>query len=229
MLFLIIILPNQCARWSGRYEHFARLCRRGAIGSMPLYARACNATFSARLDTIVDCVARVAWWRLWRVRSVPARAFRAAWTFCPLKRAVWTFSPLETSGMNISPDSDAEAQLTACRSTRKHAMRLFPPVWTQSKGFSNRDLTILSMNITQKYLRYWVQIYCGCIGYWMKFNISHMTTSSPFTAVDFLDPIFHHSGTHFDRNVSNLALDVVFQVVWSCWHVGIDQWLDMAP
>ena len=49
-----------------------------------------------------------------------------------MKLAVWTFSPLEASGMNISPDSDAEAQLTACRSTRKHAMRLFPSVWTQS-------------------------------------------------------------------------------------------------
>ena len=31
-----------------------------------------------------------------------------------------------------------------------------------NKGFSNRDITILSMNKTQKYLRYWVQIYCGC-------------------------------------------------------------------
>ena len=34
-----------------RYEHFARLRRRGAIGCMPLYAQTCNATFSARLDT----------------------------------------------------------------------------------------------------------------------------------------------------------------------------------
>ena len=33
-----------------------------------------------------------------------------------------------------------------------------------SKEFSNRDITILSMNKTQKYLRYWVQIYCGCSG-----------------------------------------------------------------
>ena len=39
------------ARWSGRYEHFARFWRRGTIDSMPLYAQACNATFSARLDT----------------------------------------------------------------------------------------------------------------------------------------------------------------------------------
>ena len=39
--------------------------------------------------------------------------------------------PVAAGGMNISPDSDAKAQLTACRSTRKHAMRLFPPVWTQ--------------------------------------------------------------------------------------------------
>ena len=39
------------SRWSGRYEHFARLRRRGAIGCMLLYAQACNATFSARLDT----------------------------------------------------------------------------------------------------------------------------------------------------------------------------------
>ena len=28
--------------------------------------------------------------------------------------------------------------------------------------FSNRDITILSMNKAHKYLRYWVQIYCGC-------------------------------------------------------------------
>ena len=42
---------NIFARWSGRYEHFARLRRRGAIDCMPLYARACNATFSARFDT----------------------------------------------------------------------------------------------------------------------------------------------------------------------------------
>ena len=39
------------ARWSGRYEHFARFWRRGTIDSMLLYAQACNATFSARLDT----------------------------------------------------------------------------------------------------------------------------------------------------------------------------------
>ena len=30
------------------------------------------------------------------------------------------------------------------------------------KRFSNRDITILSMNKTQKYLRYCVQIYCEC-------------------------------------------------------------------
>ena len=40
-----------------------------------------------------------------------------------------------------------------------------------------------------------------------------MTTTSPFTAVDSLDQIFHHSGTHLDRNVGNFALDVVFEVV----------------
>ena len=33
---------------------------------------------------------------------------------------------------------------------------------TEGKGFSNRDITILSMNKIQKYLRYWVQIYYGC-------------------------------------------------------------------
>ena len=42
---------NIFARWSGRYEHFARFWCRGTIDSMPLYAQACNATFSARLDT----------------------------------------------------------------------------------------------------------------------------------------------------------------------------------
>ena len=47
---------------------------------------------------------------------------------------------------------------------------------------------------------------------WMKFDIGHMTTTSPFTAVDSLDPIFHPSGTHFDKNVGNFALDVVFEV-----------------
>ena len=35
----------------GRYEHFARFWRRGTIDCMPLYAQACNVTFSARLDT----------------------------------------------------------------------------------------------------------------------------------------------------------------------------------
>ena len=39
------------ARWSGRYEHFDRFWRRGTIDCMPLYVQACNATFSARLDT----------------------------------------------------------------------------------------------------------------------------------------------------------------------------------
>ena len=43
----------------------------------------------------------------------------------------------------------------------------------------------------------------------MKFDIGHMITTSSFTAVDSLDPIFHHSGTHFDQNVGNFALDVV--------------------
>ena len=44
--------------------------------------------------------------------------------------------------MNTSPDFDAKAQLTACRSTHKHAMRLFPPVWTQKifKENSNNGL-----------------------------------------------------------------------------------------
>ena len=40
--------------------------------------------------------------------------------------------------MNISPDCDAEAQLTACRSTQKHARRLFPPVWTQKLLFQKK-------------------------------------------------------------------------------------------
>ena len=35
----------------GQYEHFARFWRRGTIDCMPLYAQACNATFSARLRT----------------------------------------------------------------------------------------------------------------------------------------------------------------------------------
>ena len=39
---------------------------------------------------------------------------------------------VEAGGMNISPDCVAEAQLATCRSTHKHAMRLFSPVWTQS-------------------------------------------------------------------------------------------------
>ena len=34
-----------------------------------------------------------------------------------LKRAVWTLSPFEAGGMNISPDFDAKAQLTACNAT----------------------------------------------------------------------------------------------------------------
>ena len=38
---------------------------------------------------------------------------------------------VEAGGMNILPDCVVEAQLAACRPTRKHAMRLFPPVWTQ--------------------------------------------------------------------------------------------------
>ena len=46
--------------------------------------------------------------------------------------------PVEAGGMNISPDFDAEAQLTPCRSTHKHAMRLFPPVWTQNMFFPIR-------------------------------------------------------------------------------------------
>ena len=82
--------------------------------------------------------------------------------------------------------------------------------------FSNRDITISSMNKTHKCLRYWVQIYCGCsasITFWLKFDIGHVTTTSPFTAVDSMDPIFNHSGTHFDRDVGNFALDVVFEVV----------------
>ena len=45
----------------------------------------------------------------------------------------------------------------------------------------------------------------------MKFDIGHMATTSPFTAVDSWDPISHHSGTHFDRNVGNFGLDVVFE------------------
>ena len=59
------------------------------------------------------------------------------------------------------------------------------------KGFFNRDITILSMKKTQKYLRYWVQIYCWCIAS-ITFYEWSMTTTSPFTAVDSLDPIFHH-------------------------------------
>ena len=42
--------------------------------------------------------------------------------------------------------------------SRSHLKKLSLPC----KRFSNKDITILSMNKTQKYLRYWVQIYCGC-------------------------------------------------------------------
>ena len=71
-----------------------------------------------------------------------------------LKRAVWTLSPFEVGGMNISPDFDAEAQLTAWRSTHKHAMRLFPPVWTQKmfpNYFSLRDF-MTQHSVGQTYL-----------------------------------------------------------------------------
>ena len=61
----------------------------------------------------------------------------------PLKRAVWKLSPFEAGCMNISPDFDAEAQLTACRSTHKHAMRLFPPVWTQNKFFRSSNIFLV--------------------------------------------------------------------------------------
>ena len=37
--------------WSGPYEHFAQFWRQGTIDCIPLYAQACNATFSARLVT----------------------------------------------------------------------------------------------------------------------------------------------------------------------------------
>ena len=46
-------------------------------------------------------------------------------------RALLAVGSQVSGGMNISPDCVAEAQLAACSSTRKHAMRLFPPVWTQ--------------------------------------------------------------------------------------------------
>ena len=38
----------------------------------------------------------------------------------------------------------------------------YKQLWIFYKVFSNRDIRILSINKTQKYLRYWVQIYCGC-------------------------------------------------------------------
>ena len=55
--------------------------------------------------------------------------------------------PVEAGGMNISPDFDAEAQLTACRSTHKHAMRLFPPVWTQNNMNYSKQNTTDSANV----------------------------------------------------------------------------------
>ena len=42
---------HRAGYWSERYEHFARFLRRGTIYCMPLYAQACNANFSGRLDT----------------------------------------------------------------------------------------------------------------------------------------------------------------------------------
>ena len=46
--------------------------------------------------------------------------------------------PVEAGAMNISPDFDAEAQLTAYRSTHKHAMRLFARLDTKRLVYLER-------------------------------------------------------------------------------------------
>lgn len=43
----------------------------------------------------------------------------------------------------------------------------------------------------------------------MEFDLVHMTTASTFAVIDSLQPIFHHSFTHIDRNVGNFAFDIV--------------------
>ena len=48
-------------------------------------------------------------------------------------------------------------RLPFCRGSEKRSVRIYI-----YEGFSNREITILSMNKTQKCLKYWVQIYFGC-------------------------------------------------------------------
>ena len=118
----------------------------------------CFARLLHEVERIVDCVPRAAWWRLWRyararavftrVTSLPCRSkytrrfvtklvekvsLRASAKLAAGSQVSGSMDilPVEAGGKNISPDFVAEAQLAPCSSTRKHAMRLFPPVWTQ--------------------------------------------------------------------------------------------------
>lgn len=43
----------------------------------------------------------------------------------------------------------------------------------------------------------------------MDFDLVHMTTTSTFTVIDSLKPIFQHSFTHIGRNADNFAFDMV--------------------
>ena len=77
--------------------------------------------------------------------------------------------PVEAGGMKISPDFDAKAQWTACRSTHKHAMRHFPPVWTQIYIRSVKGCSILGLTKVNRYDSWCLGacIRCGniwCIG-----------------------------------------------------------------
>ena len=106
--------------WSGWYEYFARFLRRGRIDCMPLYAQACNATFSVRLDTkYILCP---------NGRKKSAR----------FKGRKCSYRPLQPGKCLYRLTFDCP-RLT----TRSHATRLFPPIWTQNVVCTSSDMVTM--------------------------------------------------------------------------------------
>ena len=61
-----------------------------------------------------------------------------------------------------TPPGATDAQILITSSILLRSTRNFDTIFLRYYAFISNKITISSMNKTKKYLRYWVQIYCGC-------------------------------------------------------------------
>ena len=114
--------------------HNSRLCTKDGMVTIVTSAKCSRPSLARAVFTrVTSSPCRSRYTRHFVSKLMEKVALRASgMNILPVEAGDMNISPVQAGGMNIPPDCVAEAQLAACCSTRKHAMLLFLPFWTQN-------------------------------------------------------------------------------------------------